>query len=649
MRRTFQPYLSKDAIRFVEAALLATHCEAFGGAARAIHGMLEESSRLTPSHVAAARVAAVQQPRPLPSLTAYSLPDLRHHAEFGLPLILPLSEAEESDDGDKNWEGLKAAVHATSPLDDPDHASCFAYVLVRLQGRPALFPVVITQVKGNAGSQRSATVFVMQDADILPEFIRTSAAMEGGVPDAWLVAGSTGPLASMPNFGTPEAPRLLTAGTPLVTYIDFIRRLMMLRTELQQELSRRDAKGVSMSGASSGECGKSDALWMKYFLQGQLPCQTHLQSLSASASNAVTGTGSGKSFIQSILKDVSDAAAFTSAQIEVLHSMSNNAVVPSPSPPGVLSNLRILEGTVGSGKSTMLVASGIMKGKLQAAARKEHQVSMQPLLKQATDAVKVLADRVEQAMQLSDLLGMEEAANSIRLDLPDELANAVENQFHEYERLSKGLQYCTTPLLLRPNATSDLRIVPSVFRFLSQTPARDGAPSILTTTTTTSLHRVVVETLQRSCNAPLARVLQKGLQELIRLGDLCAVLAADDADEMPLRAPLLSLVMSAREVNETCAAADDKGCPSWLGYLQEHLWCESDAVAAIPAPDEVTEWPSMQPSGGTVASVEMPQTTHLTTLPTDQAAGWRFMLWPCGCSNETCSGLPRRTAVSRQV
>ncbi|CCW63070.1 unnamed protein product [Phytomonas sp. EM1] len=681
MRNTYTPYLTRDAMRFVETASRAAYAELYDPALRATHTFLASSSQFSPEsgrNIVSVRVVSVRFPALHPQLSEYSWHDVRHHAEFGMPVFLKILPNEtfpsvkqkngetETRGANASVQGLQHAIRQTAAADRTFHSSegclsedgsCFANIVIRLQGRPVLFPVVITNLftgdgDGDddgevvAGSQVKA--YVMRDVDMLAEFVETSAAMEAsGLPDAWLVTASDlnpGDAVDMEvsvqnrRLTRPLKRRLLPVGTPALTYIDIIKLLVMLRDELSCGMSY-DALAVGKDKAMrwtaphphqqlhNGVAKVVSSLWLWYFATGELPTQQNAYSLS-SANRAITGDG-GQAAAQDILQTLVESGPFTLAQVEALHALCGSSSV-STTGGSPLAGIRVAGGCAGAGKTTVLYTCSAVRGEQMAVARKEHQISLQPVIKRATAEVKRAAAELHAAVSAvapftdadvqeilfspGDTEKNEEEA--ILADALEGFVAAVEAQGVEFVHLSRVLRYCSPSLLLRNDAIQE-ELPPSVIKLLhlpSVTSDRglggeDRVPSSDEPNTREAplhgyhripLRGVVAESHRRARHAPLAATLERHLARLRQLGDVLTALQRamdgkrDGTDPLPpLHAALLPLLLSGREVREVTAAASgfvpsvpsQDRRPGWASYVQDGLWATtSGAVTTTPAP-----------------------------------------------------------------
>lgn len=775
MRRTYNPYLGKEAVRFLEAGALAAYAELYGDPARAVRAVVSAVEDAKGGHrvavadaigsrqVRAVRVVgATQQGLRSGGLAPYSLTEVRHHAMFGLPVLLAVRAETRASQAVplSRWLPPASATSAAAaagttapssppPLNDSESsddttsenvAAHVGFVLVRLQGRFALFPVVWSVA---SDPQQQVTVYVLKDADLLTDFVATSgAAEESGVADAWLITGTRGGggggggersgnarRGGASSSPSPGLSRLLPCGTPALTYMDLIRRLVAVRHTLQREANMQGGTAGNSGGERPGSPGPAPSpgssplaastLWMQFFARGALPCQAHLHAVSSPASSVLTGVGAGKVAGQDILNELVEACPFTAPQVEVLHALTSAPAATAGAAAaggggggGVLSGLRVLEGTVGSGKTTMLYAAGVARGKLHTAARREHHGSIQPILSQFNEAVQQLCGAVAAASSVDELFGDsaredeeedeedgedanggrrkrakrtgsdnddddevvevdsdssrseaggdssdddddevividgDEGANKKRKrrrrrhvmlrDLPEELASAAAERTGEYVRLNEGLRYCTTPLLLRPDAHRSV-MPPTVSDFLFDSNADTDEESTphrtLNPSSVVSLARMLAACHERTLQAPLSHIVSEYTQYVKAVGDLCATIA-QEADGSPvLYTGLLPLLLHARDVRDTESAVAASQKPDWAAYLTEALWASAPSTSVRtdlpPLPpttaSDAGDWsalPSAAADEDTFEPVTMPETVHLSTMAPDQARGW---------------------------
>ncbi|GET93916.1 hypothetical protein, conserved [Leishmania tarentolae] len=526
LRRTYNPYLSREVQQFIRGTALAAYAELYGSTARAVRrvtklsGGSEELCRNRVEGVIAVRVSGVEAVGPRPGgLSEYSLAEVQHYAAFGLPVHLCVQGSRERQHQDQ-IKALLTALQSTR-VSDSD-ASLFAYAVVQLNGQWALFPLVLTHAisdraaeeKGGGASTAfyRVTAHVLRDADMLTDFVLTSAATaEDGQAQAWIVLGAEvagnhrrgsrrrrAALLSATAAALPE--RLLPSGTPALTYLDCLRRLHALSLSVRQAEAGVNSKGHNNTSSGRGDSrslGKpfgADAvlgLWTEHFTAGAVPVQRYVSSLTAPVTALLSGAGSrvdaavsstpsgasGKrpadsslTSLQTLLASVSEVAGFSSAQVEALHSLTAGTGVSRSSSgtvaqwsSGVPVSVRVVDGCTGSGKTSVLYASALVRGKLHVAARQEQQRSVQGLVKHAMASVKqiVAALRCATVEELFSTYASGRAGGS----LLDEASLVASEARQLYQQLNEGFLYCSAPLLLRSAVTTS--IVPaSVAQFL---------------------------------------------------------------------------------------------------------------------------------------------------------------------------------------
>lgn len=601
-------------------------------------------------------------------------------------------------------------------MDIDGKGSMFGYVVVVLQGNPVLFPVLLTRVevaeRGSSSlpqgpaedgtsmpSQQHfsvcCTIYPLQDGDLLPSFAslaRQTAALslhssidskeEGIDGSVWLVLGdeseeaekeAENPLALL------DTRRFFPLGTPAITYVDMIQRLLNIRRELQG-LSKSTAWGSyrstsSTTGSSSSSTSNNSAsirynkspegLWLNYFATNTLPVQRLYAALLPSAAGLLTGNVSHhRNVLEEALDELKEAVPLTHWQIEAVRSLTDSTVASSTSTgllrgstsaagshnhsTSVLSNLRVVQGTVGSGKTVVMHGAGLVKGLQLAEGRREQQRGLQTVLQRTTSAVQEASSQILSASRLDDLESGEQeketreksgdamdpsgraSPSPLQVRPQSEVAqemlwSAVADQILAFESLSMGLQYCSTPLLIRtvsiqtlstrrssslPNPLSS----PPFLRFLfgdegeqytnkeeedklqsgrDQSPPAYASqryrPEWLRYGKAPTLLTVVEEALSRTANAPLARVLGQKLQQLTKVAECCSAILGymeewesqekDRENEedsyvapSPLYASVLPFLLSPIDHQAVSATAEAEG-KSWGACLAERIWC----------------------------------------------------------------------------
>lgn len=533
----------------------------------------------------------------------------------------------------------------------------------------------------------SCTIYPIQDGDLLPSFIslaRQTASLnltssthpeeevggrEGLYPCVWLVLGDESEAAKREAeapFAPLECHRFFPLYTPALTYVDMIQRLFSIRRELQG-LSKSSSWGNSRVSSSTTSSGprvaynhSPEGLWLHYFATSTLPMQRLYAALLPSTAGLLTGSGSpSHRVLEEAMDELKESVPLTHWQMEAVQSLIDSTVASNTSTgllraassasathshsSSVLANLRVVQGTVGSGKTVVMYAAGLAKGLQLAEGRREQQRGLQTILQRTTSAVQEASNHILSASRLEDLEGgemekegedgeanttdpMRRAPHPLQLRHLTEVAqetlwSAVADQILAFESLSMGVQYCSSPLLIRtttaqppPDVSST---VPSSVPFLqllfgeeeevtdtegegsgsqSEPSARvssrkgtyrpewlqyDKAPSLLT---------VVEETLRRTANAPLARILADKLQQLTSIAACCSTILGDmeewenqdkargggEEEESyvappPLYASVLPFLLSPTDHQAVSAAATSAGW-SWGTYLAERIW-----------------------------------------------------------------------------
>ncbi|CAJ1015313.1 hypothetical protein Q4I32_006941 [Leishmania shawi] len=704
LRRTYNPYLSHEVQQFIRSTALAAYAELYASAARAVRhvtklpGGAAELCRGRVDGVIAVRVSGLEAVGPRPGgLSEYSLAEVQHYAAFGLPVDLCVRGSRER----RHQDEMKALVSALqlAQVSDTD-ASLFAYAMVQLTGQWVIFPLVLTHAKADSPSKEAGssvsttssrvTAHVLRDADMLADFILTSAAAaEDGQTQAWIVLGAEGAgnqrrssrrrrAALLSATAAPPPERLLPTGTPAMTYLDCLRRLHALSLSIRQAEAGVSSKGRTNNANGRGgrrRVGRSfgadavSGLWTEHFTDGAVPMQRYVSSLTAPVAALLSGTGSGVDAVsslrssgssgrlpgdgtftslQTLLALVNEAADFSSAQVEALHSLSavtglsrNGTGAVAQGNSGVPVSVRMVDGCTGSGKTAVLYASALVRGKLHAAARQEQQRNVQGSLKHAMASVKeaVAALRCASVAELFSTSADVRAGRS----LLDEVSLVAAEARRLYQQLNEGFLYCSTPLLLRP-AVATSTVPASVAQFLFEaSKARPvegqkrgrpngsrNAPAAWQLSEITSLAALVKESHARSLNAPLTTQLNAELRRLQMTGMWSGVCRT----AVSVAVPLLSLTLSARDATDVVACASVSSTPaqSWAEFIVSDFWPESDvsatldlAAAAAAAHDGASSatWESLTAiPEERYTPVTMPPTTHLSSLSKEQLEGW---------------------------
>ncbi|CAG9580617.1 conserved hypothetical protein [Leishmania major strain Friedlin] len=705
LRRTYNPYLSREVQQFIRGTALAAYAELYGSTARAVRrvtklsGGSEELCRGRVEGVIAVRVSGVEAVGPRSGgLAEYSLAEVQHYAAFGLPVHLCVQGSRER----RHQDEIKALVSAlqSARVSDTD-ASLFAYAVVQLNGQWVIFPLVLTHAtsdrsageKGSSASTASSrvTAHVLRDADMLADFVLTSAAAsEDGQAQAWIVLGAEAAghqrrgsrrrraaLLSATAAAPPE--RLLPAGTPALTYLDCLRRLHALSLSVRQAEAGVNGKGRINTGngrggsRSSGQPFGADAvsgLWTEHFTDGAVPMQRYVSSLTAPVAALLSGSGngldaavsstssgaSGKRLgdaplisLQTLLASVNEAVGFSSAQVEALHSLTagtgisrNGTGAAAQGSSGVPVSVRVVDGCTGSGKTAVLYASALVRGKLHAAARQEQQRSVQGGIKHAMASVKqiVTALRCATMEELFSIYAGGRAGGS----LLDEASLIVAEARQLYQQLNEGFLYCSTPLLLRP-AVATSTVPASVGQFLfgsskglmdeeQERGRRNGARNTQVAwqlSDIASLAALVKESHTRSFNAPLTTQLNTELSRLEATG----LWSGGCRAAVSVAAPLLSLTLSARDAADLMARASTSSstAQSWADFIVRDFWPDCDVATSLylvasaahgGASSATWELLNAAPEGR-YAPVTMPPTTHLSLLSKEQLEGWHIV------------------------
>jgi hypothetical protein len=547
----------------------------------------------------------------------------------------------------------------------------------------------------------------------------SAAAAEDGRAQAWVVVGEEATVhrrtprrrraAASLNVGA-DAPmeRLLPAGTPALTYMDCLRRLHSLSVTVRQceagtGSNRRRPGGNGSSGTVAGpvdrpfDANSATGLWTEHFMDGAVPMQRYAPSVAApvasllsgsgaatSSATAAASTGSGKQAsasvsLQALLASVNRKVPFSSAQVEALCSLTSGtglspssgggsrpAFVTPPTRPGATHGgsgpqvnrpvaVKVVDGCTGSGKTSILYASGLLRGKLHAAARQEQQRCLQAELKQKVSALRQVAEALRCA-SVSELFTTSPEARGGRSLLEEARLLSVEAR-QQYQLLNEGLLYCATPFMLRPAAVTST--VPAAVEELlfsdaveeggdeenkTAAAAQGSTKGVWARRDVKSVAALLQESHERSLNAPLAAQLDAQLQLSRATGVWSGRCRTADA----VATPLLAVTMSARETADVMASAvvaaretAEAGSPfcTWATFIATRFWPESavtDSLRVVgePSGNETLQQQQRQAGSsspwevltakpeGRFAPVSMPPTTHLSTLSVEQREGW---------------------------
>lgn len=560
---------------------------------------------------------------------------------------------------------------------------------------------------------------VLRDGDMLADFVAMSAATnESGHAQAWVIVGEESTVhrrtprrrraaaaaAALANSAASvPTERLLPTGTPALTYMDCLRRLHALAVTVRQceagtsERHRGGGGNAASSGAAGGPLDRpfdtncATGLWTEHFMDGAVPMQRHVSALTGPVAALLSGGGSGGGAagrqpnaagaaaavsLQTLLGAVNGVVRFSSAQVEALYSLTagsgltaggsstSNAYLSPPTRPGAGGSasgpkpvaVKVVDGCTGSGKTSILYASGLLRGKLHAAARQEQQRAVQARLKLRSVAAK----RVTEALKSSpvgEVFATTPDARSGR-NLLEEASLLSAEARRQYQQLNEGFLYCSTPFMLRPAAvTSTVPEAVEELLFRSGSNSKEVAATedaVWTRGEVNSIATLLRESHERSLKAPLTAQLSAQL-ELYRATGLWSghCRAAET-----VATPLLSLTMSARETADimtsaatTVAAAASSTSPvkempeapadTWDKFVARRFWPESavtgslrritDPAAAPAADDEEEEaaqgsqlqWQVLATApDDRFAPVSMPSTTRLSSLSVEQREGW---------------------------
>ncbi|ESS61758.1 hypothetical protein TCDM_10626 [Trypanosoma cruzi Dm28c] len=614
MNQTYTPYLRQETLRFVECAMLAAYAELYGPVACAVSSYMEsvdttragdgdQGSMMKPLHVTQVSQSSLRF-----ELSEYSLEEVRLHALFGLPLFVTLRVTSEM------------SVASRYLLETH---SCFGFILVMLNGKTFVFPVVLCGVvdKTEKESAIISTVYVLRDRDILPSLVAASAASSSehqGIPEAWLFFDSChvekesgdddddddDDALPVDHLGS-KTPRFLPMSTSAVSYILYILHLQKLRAQKrQEELNSLTAMGRAKGGQGKGDlANKGGVLWWGSDSSG-VAGDVFTQTSSLTGENEI---------LQRCLSEIAAATLLTASQVECLHTLTTAG-------PG----LRTLVGAVGCGKTTLMHASSLSRGRMQEALRKHHQPLWHATIKHSAQALYTRLGELAAAEDMEDLFKASDGSSA--RDLPEEVTNAALGHIQEHVHLNEKLRHCHTPMLLRPRALKQTIPFHSARVLQEENIAKHFC----------SIETIMKQSHQRSLNAPLAAVLNARLKRLKRLGDLLDTIALSleeivvpEEGEWKLFIEFLPWIMSKKERMDTFTEALRKG-KTWEAYLSEDLWDVSTLVRntdfdCIP---QKTVWKSMGPADSAFHAVTLPNASRsLCEYSQAEAAGWRAVFW----------------------
>ncbi|KPI87798.1 hypothetical protein ABL78_3097 [Leptomonas seymouri] len=582
----------------------------------------------------------------------------------------------------------------------------FPLVLTQLNREPQLDKdkvSIANRSQTNATGAASITAHVLRDGDMLAEFVTTSAAAaENGQAQAWVVVGEDATVhrrtprrrraaaASLLNAGA-EAPmeRLLPSSTPALTYMDCLRRLYALSITVRQcEAGTNGSRRWSTGGGSGAAVGpverpfdvnSASGLWTEHFMDGAVPLQRYVPSLAARVASLLSGSGTTTGVaapptgrqstaagtvlsLQSLLASVSGAVRFTSAQMEALYSLTtgtgliasnSTAFISPPTRPGTVSGgpqgnkpvaVKVVDGCTGSGKTSILYAAGLLRGKLHAAARQEQQRCVQVGLRQKVSTVREAAEALRRASVFELFSTSPETRNGRNLLEEASLLSTETRQ--QYRLLNEGFLYCSTPFMLRPAAVTST-VPEAVEKLLFHSNANaddeeDKKAALWTRSEVNSIAELLRESHERSLKAPLTAQLNAQLQLYRTTGRWSGRCRATDT----VATPLLALTMSAREATDvmadaataaTAAPSNHSSFFTWASFIAARFWPDSAVTGSLRhvggASDEEQEEEQVgQSASGWVvptaapddrfAPVSMPSTTRLSSLSTEQREGW---------------------------
>lgn len=672
MVRTYDPYRTKDALRFTEASILAAFAEVYGPPSRGVMRLIEEWRRSPTDEpsgvlcvVAAEQMSATASPPIAPLCPAGcsppGLPTLRYTSRFGFPFRLLFSGSYVDDEA--TIEKVRSRLLATAVPDDESRGEgsegcVMGYVLVQLQGSPAILPIFLTSLTGAPSSDSvCATVYALRDGDLMPSMIALAqAAPQSG---AWLVlsdpddpADTMRPEEEDP-LATPSR-RLLAHSTPALTYVDLIERLQLIRRELLRPVSGRSSSG----------------LWMSFFASNALPVQEHQALLVPSAAAVMSGhspqnSAPGAYRFETAEEELRDAVPLNPWQIEALRSLSDSTGGGSSS--GVrgvgagqaLTGLRHVQGLTGSGKTTLLHAAGLMKGMQLSDARKEQQRGMKTAMQRSSAVVQQAANVILSSKTLDDLRDDGAIGASSSSSAPprqggysspaeDALLTSAEAQVKDFLKLSLGLRHCMSPLLVRGSAAeveasgvgaspfSDLLFGPEHAKGGKEGATRgetgsDGRPEWLQRRHIATLSAALKETMVRCSNAPLARLLLDRLRRIILIVNQCSAMVEEEENAetgaSPLYLPLASYLFSTQDRDEVANAAASQDL-TWWAYLKQSVFKGAhQSIAEAPLlPPSDDHWVALELSDPQRLSEPVALARPVTRLSAEEAASYHAAL-----------------------
>ncbi|KEG15298.1 hypothetical protein DQ04_00121300 [Trypanosoma grayi] len=607
MTQIYTPYLRQETLRFVEFAMLAAYAELYGPASRATAKLIESAANMSVDGVGhqqqkQLRIMEVMQPVIRQKLSDYTLEETQLHALFGMPLSIKLRVTGGRD--------------ALCPLRET--TSTFACIVLLLNGKPFVFPVIVCDVVKDHGDDEdegedkfvvTATVYVLRDKDMLPSLVTAGAAAStthDGLPEAWLCCSDRHKNSSNneEDHISSQFPRFFPKGTSTLSYVLYILHLQTTRAQLRHnEQSGANGAARFKSGQSKGGAAQSGVLWWGASCSGG-PSDFFVHSAPLA--------GEGEALQQS-LSQLTDAASLTASQVECLHTLTSTG-------PGV----RALLGTVGSGKTALMHAASLSRGRVQEALRRQHQPLWHALIKHSSQALATHVGELAVTEGIEDLFRA--ADGSTARDLPEDVTNAALGHIHEHVLLNEKLRQCQAPMLLRPRALND--VPPShTLRVLQDDSVAQHYHS---------LESIMAQSHQRSLNAPLVSVLSASLQGLRRLGDCINVMRRsterEDAsegrgrggDEWRLYVKLLPWIMSKKERRDTVTEARRRG-KTWEAYLSEDVWNVEAVVKGSSdiGAGEGTMWKNVEPAVSSFAAVTLPNASRsLCAYERSEAAGW---------------------------
>nr|CCC94163.1 conserved hypothetical protein [Trypanosoma congolense IL3000] len=635
MTRIYTPYLRQEALHFVETAVQAAYAEFYGPAARAVRKFLtcptsfksgrhDKNVMDQPSpHI---RVVGIKQLPIRSALSSYSLEEVRLHALFGLPVRLTLRIAK----------GEPMFVQISK------RPTTFGYLLVRLSESEFVFPLIVSDVPNDSTDgyvdERCNCLtcevdgYVLRDRDMLPSILEASIGVASShtaaedLPEAWFFydkdRGDDENISDNRATQFIVTTRFLPEGTPAVSYILYIRHLQSLRAWiLQDERDNTSAIGRLKTPQGGNVFSPNQLLWWgsgTSKIAGDAPGNNSFLSATAHESDVDklfvphAALGSDGEHLRKYLDELTEATSLTASQVECIHTLAATGT-----------GVRTLVGAVGSGKTTIMHAAGLVRGRVNQEIRREHTPLWHSTIKRSRCVLSEWVSKLAGVEEIEDLFHQE--GFSCGRDLLEEVTNEAISHMREHVLLSENLKGCQSPLLLRPRAEKDMPPHRTA-RVLHEATVEQKYQS---------LEAVMRQGCDRSAKAPLAAVLSSWLHFLRRLGDLVSAVQETSGDESKgewrLFTEFLPWIMSRKEQGDTLAQSQ-RCQKSWDAFLASDIWDSATvrSLKSLGATDsgdgnEVKQWRNVEPLGdGTFRAVVLPNPERsLCEYGKAEAAGWK--------------------------